>query len=363
MLVSDLMSRPCHQIWGITFGLVLSLGAPSLAYGQSDDDRAGARAAAAAGIEAYNSGRFDNAYDLLNRAESLVHAPTHLLYMARAAAKLGRLVQAREIYIRIGQEQLIAAAPRAFVEAQQAAAQEQRAVEARLSYLTVTVEGASAADAKVSIDARIIPSVLMGVPFPVDPGTHELFATLQSGAHSENTKVTLSEGQRDRISLKIVTNAGNGAPVVASTATTSPTNAATQPATPTTTKPGVAASSRVRKSPVLAWVSLGVGTVGAGLGTVFLIQRSSKKGDADSAFNACNPNVCTPAQRDNVASLDKSSASAGTLALVSYGVGAAALTTGFYLLFSSNSDSDPKKDSARFVPTVGPKFVGATLSF
>jgi hypothetical protein len=364
MLLSRFMSCKRSYVWGIAIGLSLSLGSPGIVYGQTDDERSGARAAAAAGIEAYNAGRFTEAYDLLNRAESLVHAPTHMLFMARAAAKLGHLVQAREIYIKIGQEQLVAAAPRAFIDAQQAASQEQRAIEAKLSYLTVTVEGATTSNVKVSIDSRIIPGVLIGVPFPVDPGAHSLLATVSTGDHSDIAKLTLSEGQRDRITLTIRPNtAGDGAPGVVPAAT--PESAA-QPAATAAQTPGSPASTTEasgKKTPVLAWVSLGVGAVGAGLGTVFLIQHSSKKSDANTAFNACNTNVCTNAERENVKNLDQSSATAGTLALVSYGVGAAALSTGLYLLFSTSSSSEPKKDSARFVPYVGPKFIGATLSF
>lgn len=359
VLLSRFMPCPRKCLWGIAVGFSLSLG-PSIALGQTDDERAGARAAASSGIEAYNAGRYAEAYDLLNRAESLVHAPPHMLYMARAAAKLGRLVQAREIYIKIGQEQLVAAAPRAFIDAQQAAVQEQRALESRLAYLTVTVEAANASNVKVSIDGKTIPNVLMGVPIPVDPGAHNLLATASSGDHSDTVKMTLAEGQRDRVTLTIRPNTAGEAPLAVAPAP-APAQVSSRPAAAPPAASTAEASGK--KTPVLAWVSLGVGAAGAGLGTVFLIQRSSKKSDADSAFNGCNASVCTQPERDHIKDLDKSAASAGTLALVSYGVGAAALTTGFYLLFSSGSTAEPKKDSARFVPYVGPRFVGATLSF
>jgi len=204
---------------------------------------------------------------------------------------------------------------------------------------------------------------LIGVPFPVDPGAHNLLATATTGDHSDTTKLTLAEGQRDRITLTIRPNtAGDGTPAVVPAANSE--HSAAQPSvTAPSSSPASTTEASSKKTPVLAWVSLGVGAVGAGLGTVFLIQHSSKKSDANSAFNACNTQVCTNAERENVKSLDQSSASAGTLALVSYGVGAAGLSTGLYLLFSSNPSSEQKKDSARFVPYVGPKSIGATLSF
>jgi len=366
MLPCKVMSSRGIGISGLAVGLALSLGKPSLAYGQSDDDRAGARAAAAAGIESYNTGHYAEAYDLLTRAETLVHAPTHMLYMARSAAKLGHLVQAREIYIKVCQEQLVSAAPRAFIDAQQAAVQEQRIIEARLAYLTVTVEGANSSEVKVSIDSRLIPSVLIGVPFPVDPGTHNIVAKASSSALTDTVKASLAEGQSERITLTVRANNSAPVPVAVPTPATSSPQAAAQASPAAPSAPAGAVSnheSNTAKTPALAWVSLGVGAVGAGLGTVFLIQHSSKKSDANSAFNACNANGCTPTEHDNVLSLDKSAATAGTLALVSYGVGAAAITTGLYLVFSSSSKADAPKESARFVPSVGPRFVGATLNF
>ncbi len=362
MIFSKVMSCSRFYVLGIALGISLSAGS-GVAFAQTDDERSGARAAAAAGIEAYNSGRFAEAYDLLNRAESLVHAPTHMLYMARAAAKLGHLVQAREIYIKIGQEQLVAAAPRAFIDAQQAATTEQIAVEAKLAYLTVTVEGQNTANAKVSIDSRIIPSVLIGVPIPVDPGAHNLIATATSGDHSDTIKMTLAEGQRDRVALVVRPNSAGEAPPAVAPTTAAPPATQTPTAPPPALTPASSGDASGKKTPTLAWVSLGVGAVGAGLGTLFILQSSSKKSDADAAFSACNAKVCTSTERDNIKNLDKSGASAATLALVSYGVGAAALTTGIYLLLSPSSGSEPKKDSARIVPFVGPRFVGATVSF
>src|SRR5579883_2443273 len=50
------------------------------------------------------------------RAEALVHAPTHLLYIARTEAKLGQLVEASETYARIQHEALAPDAPKAFVD-------------------------------------------------------------------------------------------------------------------------------------------------------------------------------------------------------------------------------------------------------
>ncbi|MGC4065119.1 MAG: hypothetical protein QM784_10830 [Polyangiaceae bacterium] len=65
-----------------------------------------------------------NRSNRFNRAEKLVHAPTHLLYIARSNVKLGYLVRAQEAYQQLIREQLGASAPQAFRDAQGAAERE-----------------------------------------------------------------------------------------------------------------------------------------------------------------------------------------------------------------------------------------------
>lgn len=354
--------------WGSLslFTSVVLLGVPGVVFAQSDTERAGARAAAEAGLTAYNAGKYSEALDLLNRAESLVHALPHLLYMARASDKLGKLVEAREYYLKIGREQLIAGAPRAFIDAQQSAQQELAIIEARLPYLTVNIEGGRANDCKVTMDNREIPSVLIGVPFPVDPGEHAVVVTSSMGQRGEPIKVRLAEGKRERVTLTIPSAS-------AATATTAPvpTNAspaAAASATPvaSTTAPGEPGSKdQVHKgsSPVLAYTALGVGAVGAAVGTVFLLQRGSKQSDADKAFDDCKTRFCNAAEQDQFLQLDKDAAKAGTISLIGFGVGGAAIAAGLYLLFTGDSTKTATLQTQRFVPYVGPTQAGATLRF
>ena len=60
----------------------------TLAHAQTDLERATARDAANSGRAAFDAGQYERAIDSFSRAESLVHAPPHLLFLARAQAKL-----------------------------------------------------------------------------------------------------------------------------------------------------------------------------------------------------------------------------------------------------------------------------------
>ncbi|MEJ7728150.1 MAG: hypothetical protein WKG00_02950 [Polyangiaceae bacterium] len=100
---------------------VLMCAAPRAASAQptsdaSPEERQAARALADKGLELYEAGRWAEALDRFQRAETVLHAPTHLLSMARAEARLGRLLAARKLYQRAAAEKL-PGAPKAFLQA------------------------------------------------------------------------------------------------------------------------------------------------------------------------------------------------------------------------------------------------------
>jgi hypothetical protein len=358
------MASWLHQWSSFTLlSSTLLLGVCNDAMAQSDTERAGARAAAEAGLSAYNAGRYSESFDLLNRAESLVYALPHLLYMARSSEKLNQLVLAREIYLKITREQLIAGAPRAFIDAQQAAQQELQAIDARLPYLTVNVDGPRNTNVKITMDDKEIPSVLIGVPFPVDPGNHVLVAESTLGQRGEPTRISLAEGKRERVSLKIGAAAPSNAPAAVPPPTTGAAPSSTGLVAAAPASSAAHDSGKSGHSPVLTYGALGLGAVGAIVGTVFVVQRGSKQSDADSAFSSCKTRVCSDSEKSNIGDLDKQAASAGNFALVSYGVGAAALTAGMYLLFSGDSKATAAQRTPLVSPYIGPTQLGATLRF
>src|SRR6185503_6188371 len=61
-------------------------------------DREAARALAKRGYELFEQRDYKTAIVCFRAAEEHVHAPPHLLYIARAQAKLGALVQAKAAY-------------------------------------------------------------------------------------------------------------------------------------------------------------------------------------------------------------------------------------------------------------------------
>lgn len=306
-------------------GLAFAIGVTSArAHGQADEKRAAARTLANDGLRAFNEGRHADAVDLFTRAEALVHAPPHLLYIARASNQLGKLVQAREAYVKISREELQTGAPKAFVEAQKAATSEQAALEQRIPKLTIVVKGQAATDATVTMDGVQVPRALVGVSHPVDPGAHSLRATAP-GWTSAETVVKIAEGAVETATIELTTPA--------------PTAEAT--AAPQAAKPR--GEAKTAPSRIAPWVAFGVGAVGLGVGTVFLMQNRSKHDEADAI---CGDGLCPSARRSEIESLDEDGDRAATFAWVGYGVAAAGILTGATLLIVSRPSSEPKTGSS-----------------
>ncbi|GAC1574991.1 MAG: hypothetical protein NVS3B20_24860 [Polyangiales bacterium] len=333
------------------------------AIAQSDEDRAGARQLARDGKKAVDEKRWADAIDLFTRAESLVHSPTHLLFLARAQVNVGHLVKAREIYLRIQKEQLPAGAPKAFEDAKSAADTELEALEPRIPELKIVVEGAASDAVVVTMDGVVVSKALVGVSRPLDPGDHKVTAT-STGLAAEGA-VTVIDGANETLTLKLKpTDAAPAATITASAASaaTPESTASSAPPPTTTAAPKSAfvapaadvapdnASSSGSGLRTGAYLSLGVGVVGLAAGTIFLLRAGSKKQKAD---DLCPNAVCPLSQADEINQLDSDAKSARTLSTVGFIVGGVGLIGGVMLFLLSGSE--PTKSAGR--PSIQP-FIG-----
>jgi hypothetical protein len=306
----------------------LTLVWPRVGWADTDRDRAAARSTAEAGADAFDAGQYERALELFGRAEQLVHAPTHLLFMARSLAKLGRLVEAHEVYLKIVKEQLPPNAPSAFKTAHKEADAEIGGIEARIAYVTVTVRGGDGTQATLRIDHTDVPAAEQGIPIPMDPGTH-VFSASSGERQSPEKSVNLAEGAKQSLELTLPVPT----PEPAARAET-PTEASPEPAN------GVEADgssgNRGTAQRIIAYTSMGLGLAGAGVGTYFLVSSVHKRDLANQAY-ACNaePDGCTEAQMIAQRQYDHDADRARNWAIGSYAVGAALLGTGIVLLVTA----------------------------
>jgi hypothetical protein len=323
----------------------------------ADGERAAARSLAEQGSMAYNEQRFGDAVDLFERAEALVHSPVHLLYLARASVRLGRLVKAQEAYIKITREQLPEGAPEAFTNAAVEAQTELEALKPRIPHLTVRISGAGNRTPELLLDGQPVPAVLVGVPMPVDPGDHTLEARAE-GAQSASQQLAVGEGHQGDVELVLT-------PVEA-VATTAP-----EPLAP---PPSAAAADRGGNDTMryIGYGSLGLGAAGLVFGIVNTLSASRTQDEADSKFVefGCDidpagrgPSDCTADQIGEIGSLDDDVASAKTLSVVGYAVGAVGIGAGVALLVLAMDDDDSASNEPRLTPWVGLNAVGLSGTF
>jgi hypothetical protein len=334
---------------GVSFGAVLAsmwLATATPALAASDAERAAARTAANDGAEAYDQKRWADALDRFQRAESLVHSPVHLLYIARAQAQLGRLVEAHESYTRLSRETLAAGSPAAFAEAQRNGGTELEQLEHRLPYVTVVLEGAGQAPVDITLDGHPFSSTLVGLAVPLDPGEHQLEAK-STGLASEPVRVTVAEGAKQQVVLSLH---------AAATAGAAPAAAPPAPvaAPPPKEEHPQAESGGGNGMRIGAYAAFGVGAVGIAAGTIFAIKASGKHSDADALCNGPG-GQCPVDSKAQIESLDDEAKSASTLSVVSFAVGGAAVATGVVLLVlggKSSAEGSPAQ-TASVTPWIG----------
>jgi hypothetical protein len=308
------------------------------AIGQTEEDRSAARSLATQGLAAHTEGRFAEALDLFSRAETLVHAPPHLLYMARAAVKLGQLVRARELYLKLTREELAANAPPAFRDAQTEAREEVKAIEPRLASLVINVKAPEGVSYKVEMDKRPISSAVIGVAFPVDPGKHQLIATAP-GYQSKLVEVMLKDGERERAELELVPTGTIPTTTPATAATSLGSGAPSQaaPSGATSTTPVGSDAGPPKWMRPASYVAMGVGVVGLGLGTYFGVSSRSTRKDGDDAYNRCLAPCLKsdPLARESESKYDDAR-TAMTLSVVSFVVGGVGIASGVPLFILSS---------------------------
>ena len=260
----------------------------------SPAERQAARALADEGLSLFDAGRFAESFERFSKAESIVHAPPHLLYMARSKSELGELLLARDLYDKLGSEQLGADAPPPFVGAQESGRAEREALAAAIPTLTVVVTGAGAGLA-LTVDGV---TAALDAPLPLNPGEHEV-RLASAGEAPQKRTVELAKGQHERIMLQGIGPVPSPDPEPGSDSDAGPLATGLLPPA----------------------VLFGVGALGLAVGTGTGVAALGKAGDLK---DACPTNPCSP---DNQGLADSANA-LGIASTVSFVVSGLAVAGG-----------------------------------
>ncbi len=287
-------------------------------------DVASARKLGFEGITLAEKGNCAAAVDKLARAEKLYHAPTTLVRLGECQVQLGKVVEGSENLGRAAREDLPSNAPAAFVTARARAKRGLAAATAKLAHAKVTVKAPPNVTVTVAVDSVTVPAANVGEDRALDPGPHLVEASAP-GYLVASAAINLKEGGSEDVTLTLVVDPNAATPKA-------PPPTATKPVAPPP-PPDVAPNRTV------AYVLLGVGVVGVGVGSVFGLTALSKKNDLS---NACPDNHCRVTQQGDLDSAKTS----GTISTIAFGVGGAALLVGGILFFTASPHASTTRGSA-----------------
>jgi hypothetical protein len=324
--------------------LVCSVALPSRSYAQST--KAAAEALFQEGRRLIDAGQIAEACPKFADSERLDPAPGTLINLANCYERNGQTATAWATY-----REAEGAAVNAHRGDYEAVAKTRGAALApRLSRMTVTTPPIDGIEVKR--DGVIVGRGELGVAIPVDPGKH----TLQATAPGRKPWSTVVDVAADSASVTVQVPQLEAKPEpppaeVALANEPAPALAASPQADLTPSAPPSTAGSTQR---LAGLITAGAGLVGVGVGTAFTLVGKSRY---DESLSHCpQTNVC-----DDVGVSRRDDArSAGTVATVAFGVGAAALVTGGVLWLSAPSSHSERREPPPRV-SVAPTLGGALI--
>jgi len=251
----------------------VALSAPSsVAWAQNAQDRESARQLLDRGDAQLEQGDLEGALASYRAAHELMHVPTTGLEVARISAKLGKLVEARDVALEVIRMPAAAREAKPFKVARAAAEDLARELATQIPTLRLELTPEAAADqASLEIDERSVPPAALGLGYALNPGRHRV-QIAATGYRPVAQDITLRPGETKTLRVKLVL---------------APT-AKVQPPPPPEASP---APPPERSSTWPQWVGFSLGGAGLVAGTVAGILSLNR---TRAAKEHCTGNLCTP---------------------------------------------------------------------
>ena len=276
------------------------------------------------------AGQYASARPKLEESERLDPSPSTKFYLADCYQHLGQVASAWALYLEVASESK--AAGRA--EREQFARKRAEELAPKLSRLTVTVPaGADAAGLEIKRDGKLVGAGQWGTAVPVDPGKHTITATQPSHLDWSQTVDVAPGGKTATIEVPALAPAPVVAPVVAAKpqSTTPESTPAASSAVDSTSPAAETGDHRRATRRTIALVTGGVGVAALGVGGVFGGLAIAKNNQSMSG--GCNGDLCNAAGL----SLRQNAQSDATISDIVLGVGAAAVVAGVVLWVTAPS--------------------------
>lgn len=208
--MGHMKARSLSIVLALCFAVPTAI-APSRAHAQiSDADRNAARDLYIEGVGLQKAGKYSEALDRFQRSLAVFPtAPTTAFHMAQCKEALGQLVEAAEQLRLIANTPLPPNSSEAFNQAKADAAVELQNLEPRIPKLKINVLPAGVQGLTVTIDGAQVPTALVGVARPINPGSHRVVANAPGYAPSQQ-QVDVRERQQPVPEITLTLQPGGG---------------------------------------------------------------------------------------------------------------------------------------------------------
>ena len=315
-----MVSRPALVALAVLFVSGLALAEPTAA------DKETARTLMAEARQKRDANDLKAALRSFQAADAIMHVPTTAYEVAKTESMLGMLVEARDLALTTARSAVKPGEPPPFAEARAASQKLADELEARIPSIRVVVKNAE--NATVTIDGEVLPSVAIGLPRRLDPGSHAVIA--KSGSSERRINVQVLEREAKEVPIDFY----EPQPLVTPNPTT--TTNETTTSTPTTSP---SADTGGHKSPWLAIgiTGLAVGGVSVAIGAVTGTMSLSQTNDIIK--NQCGGGTNCPTSAQSSINSARTLATVSDITFIAGGVVAAAGVVFIVLAATSKSPS------------------------
>jgi hypothetical protein len=319
--------------------LIAQFAVPGLAHAQDESDAqetAAARALAVDGVKLAQADQCGEAIDKLDRAEKLKHSAIVLSHLGQCQVKLGKWVEGSESLRKMVREPLPENPSPALEEAYRKAQATLRDLKPRIPSVRIMVAAPREASVTLKMDGQEVPSTVIGVALPADPGDHVIEVSAP-GYLRASAPVKLVAGASASVQLELKRDPA----AVEARAEPVPAPQQRQPVHFQDRAPApLAVSSEERSSgagKVLAYVAYGIGAAGLGVGIGF---GAAASGAESSLRTSCPNRVCPPDREDELSSAKTK----GTISTIGFAAAGGGVVLGtIFLVLSGSSSRDTGK--------------------
>jgi hypothetical protein len=301
-----------HALAATTLVTTLLAGVAALAQPAHDSTRETARGLADQAMTKYRAEDWQGALELFVTADKLLHSPALVLYAARCHRRLGRLLQARDLYRRIVREPIEEPRNPAFDAARADAGADLAGLELRIPKVTLRLERLPRGT-RIHLDDRVVSARELSDGIALDPGHHVARATLD-GREVARRSFEAIEGGEQHVVLSAAPNH----------------------------EPEPADDAALRWVPGAVVLAGGVAGLVAGVVTRVLALEAF-----DAVTSRCQGDHCLPSDEDNVERAE----TLETVSSVCFAVGGAAAAAGIVLLVVRPGSDGATKVSLNVAPT------------